>query len=263
MKPLAWLAFGASVVACNAPASNARVSPESAASTTEAPAPRPLSLIEPAGEPVAPPFSRFFVERPGPQEMAKKQWENASSHDGAECRAALAEAGVRFSSARDVPEPDKKGCGIPHGVVVTRGPTGIVYAPPLAIDCSLALHLKDIERIVQEESAAQLRTPIARIRNLGTFACRNRRGRWNDLMSEHAFGVAMDLSAFEPKKGRPVVVARDYALGKEARDPRASFLRRLYARLRAETELSFVLGPEYNAQHRDHFHLDRGYRWWL
>ena len=124
-------------------------------------------------------FERFFALRPGPEEMAIRQWENAASVDGDACRAALTERGYRFSSATDVAKPDAQGCGVPHGVVVRRGPTGVTYAPPLRVDCSLALKLEDVERIVQEEATTHLKSPVVRIRNLGAFACRKRRSRLN------------------------------------------------------------------------------------
>jgi len=200
--------------------------------------------------------------RPSAAEMTQRQWNNVASVDGASCRADLTRAGFRFTPVVDVAAPDKKGCGVPHGVVVARGPTGILYSPPLFVDCSLARELVDIERIVQEEADRHLGVPIARIATLGTFACRHRRGRWEDTMSEHSFGDAADLASFEPRKGRVISVARDYELGKADPSARASFLRAVYARLRDETKLTFVLGPEFNPEHRDHFHIDRGYRWW-
>jgi len=200
--------------------------------------------------------------RPSAAEMTARQWEHVASVDGVACRAELASEGVRFTSLADVAAPNRVGCGVPHGVVVTRGPTGIAYAPPLLVDCSLARELASVERIVQEEADRHLGTPIVRIATLGTFSCRHRRGRWEDTLSEHSFGDAADLASFEPKKGRAIAIARDYELGKTAFGPRASFLRAVYARLRGETKLTFVLGPEFNPEHRDHFHIDSGYRWW-
>jgi hypothetical protein len=192
-----------------------------------------------------------------------RQWDNAASVDGATCRAALKAAGVKFTSVADVAHPDRRGCGIPHGVIVTRGPTGIVYAPALLVDCSLASTLPDVERMIQDAAQAHLGAPIVRVDTLGSFACRHRRSTWGgDVLSEHALGLALDVGAFVPKNGRPVSVQRDYDLSAPEPNARGAFLRDVYWRLKRETSLSFVLGPEYNDAHKNHFHLDRGLRWW-
>jgi len=44
--------------------------------------------------------------------------------------------------------------------------------------------------------------------------------------------------------------------------PRGRFLRAIYRRLWSEGGVTRVLGPEWDAAHRDHFHLDRGIRFW-
>jgi hypothetical protein len=200
---------------------------------------------------------------PTPSPWIARQWANASSTDGAACRAELKALGVKFTNVADHDHPDRRGCGIPHGVIVTRGPTGITYSPALLVDCSLAATLPEVERIVQDAAGRHLGAPIVRIDTLGTFACRHRTSMWGgDVLSEHALGLAVDIGAFVPKKGRAVSVVRDYELG--AADPKApgAFLRDVYWRLKRESDLSFVLGPEYNEAHRNHFHLDRGLRWW-
>ena len=196
--------------------------------------------------------------------LAERQWAFAADEDGAACRDALRAAGAKFQPVPDRPVPDAAGCGMPHGVVLRRGASGIAYSPPLLVDCTLALALVDVERILQEEAQRELGSPIVRMGNLGAFACRNRTGALRDRKSEHAFGVAVDLSSFEPKKGRAVTVLRDYPRGgAEPTTGRGRFLRAVWARLHRETSLTHIVGPDYNAAHRDHFHLDRGLRAWF
>jgi hypothetical protein len=193
---------------------------------------------------------------------AKRQWENLSSVDGAQCREELKKTGAVFRALRDRDKPDQNGCGIPHGVILTKGPTGITYAGPLMIDCSLALALPAVEKVIQEEAVKHLGEPITRITTLGSYSCRSVRG-WRERISQHALGNAMDMAAFSTKGGAKASVMRDYEVGVEAPStPRGRFLRAIYGRLWSEGGVTRVLGPEWDAAHRDHFHLDRGLRFW-
>ncbi len=189
-------------------------------------------------------------------------WTLASQEDGEKCRADLERSGFRFRGLPSKREPDKNGCGIPNGVIVWRGPTGITYSPPINVDCSMARALESFERIVQEEAETHLRSRITKIGDLGGFACRPRNSRKQSSLSAHAFGSAVDVASFQPAKGPPAVIVRDYAEASRtspAREQRRAFLLSVYSRLRnREADLTYVVGPDFNASHRDHFHLDRG-----
>jgi hypothetical protein len=190
-------------------------------------------------------------------------WSGATVEEGATCRAALLRAGVTFRNLPDRATPDPSGCGIPHPVVVTRGPTGIRYGGPLFVDCSFALELPRIEAIVQEEAMRTFQAPVTNIATLGSYSCRKKRGK--NEVSEHAVGNAIDLAAFGVRKrGTAASVARHYGLRKgDELTLEALFLERVEERLRDDTNLSRVLGPRWDAAHRDHFHLDRGRPgWW-
>jgi hypothetical protein len=186
---------------------------------------------------------------------ARLQWQNAAL-GGATCRASLRRDGVAFSALPDRAAPAADGCGIPHGVTIARGPTGVAYQPPLAITCSLAQLLPDFERVLQDEARAQLATRVVRVQTFGTYSCRVMRG-WRATMSEHAFGNAIDVAAFETADGRTITVERDFRRAGAA----GTFLHRLHDRLRAESLLSYVLGPDHDAAHHNHFHIDHGVRW--
>lgn len=188
-------------------------------------------------------------------------WSMNAREDGASCRAELKAAGFKFSSLPDRSAVDKNGCGIPHGVIVTRGPTGIAYDPPVMVDCTMARALSSIEKIVQEESETHLHSKIGRIANLGAFACRPRNYRKGASLSAHAFGSAIDIAAFHPVKGTPAIVLRDYPdnpRATAAAEGRRNFLHAVFRRFRREGDLTYAVGPDFNAIHRNHFHLDRG-----
>jgi len=188
-------------------------------------------------------------------------WSLAAREDGAACRDALKAAGFKFTAYPDKGQPEKNGCGIPHAVVVTKGPTGIAYSPPITVDCSFARALESVERIVQEEAETHLGSRITKIGNLGGFACRPRNSKKGGSLSAHAFGSAVDISAFHPAKGTPAIIVRDYGEPKRpsaAQESRRNFLHAVFRRLRRGADLTYAVGPDFNAAHRDHFHLDRG-----
>jgi hypothetical protein len=78
-----------------------------------------------------------------------------------------------------------------------------------------------------------------------------------DLVSEHSFANAIDVTTFVLKNGRTVVVERDWVRAdRTATSPAARFLRRLTRRLYDEQIFSVVLTPSYDSHHRNHLHLD-------
>lgn len=250
-----------SYVGCTLPAASIfgaeRGAPSAGAAPAVAIAPSALPATDPAPEPAPAPEAA----EPTPEELLDA-WSLAAREDGAACRDALKADGYVFQAYPDKPQPDTSGCGIPHGVVVVKGPTGIRYEPPITVDCTLARSLAGFEKIVQEEAETHLRARVVRIGNLGGFACRPRNSRKGSSLSAHAFGSAVDISAFHPAKGTPAIIARDYAdaaRSTPAQDERRRFLRAVYLRLRAhEADLTYTVGPDFNRAHHDHFHLDRG-----
>lgn len=233
-----------------------------------------IPSVEVSGE-VPPEPAPAAPAEPEPEPLLDA-WSMAAREDGQACREALKTQGYAFQSFPDRAQPDgKTGCGIPHGVVVVKGPTGIRYEPPITVDCALARSLAGFERIVQEEAETHLRGKVIRIGNLGGFACRARNSRTvagsppnARSLSAHAFGSAVDVSSFGFASGVAAVIARDYGESSRstpARDARRGFLRAVYGRLRShEADLTYAVGPDFNRAHHDHFHLDRGgWKFWF
>jgi hypothetical protein len=72
-------------------------------------------------------------------------------------------------------------------------------------------------------------------------------------MSAHARAEAIDIAAFVLADGRRVSVLGDWQDG-DARE--RQFLRVVHAS--ACKRFGTVLGPDYNAAHRNHFHVELG-----
>jgi len=150
--------------------------------------------------------------------------------------------------------------------------------PPAVMNCQLARRLHEwIEKTLQPEAHKILGTNIKGLVTASGYTCRERIGTSNARISEHAFANALDISAFLTEDGRAIDVFGDW--GPTRRDkhaaaesskkdrtqptklenihevgPAATFLRE--AHHGACGLFGTVLGPEANAAHRNHLHLD-------
>lgn len=148
----------------------------------------------------------------------------------------------------------ENGCGWTNAVRLVSA--GGVRASYDKITCETAVALALwLEHEVQPLAAELLGQRVAAVRSFGSYACRNIRGSplWGHRRSEHATANAADIAGFTLADGRTVGVRSHWqSTGAEGR-----FLREAHAR--ACRYFRAALGPDYNAAHRDHFHLDRGH----
>ena len=84
---------------------------------------------------------------------------------------------------------------------------------------------------------------------LGSYNCRNVAA--TDRLSAHGTAGAIDVSAFVLADGRRISVQQDWSQGTSAEQ---QFLRTIHAS--ACRRFGTVLGPAYNADHADHFHVE-------
>jgi len=89
---------------------------------------------------------------------------------------------------------------------------------------------------------------LARIETMGSYSCRNIAG--SGKLSQHAHANAIDVSCFVMADGRRVTVGGHWKSGRQEKQ----FLTAIHDS--ACKRFGTVLSPNYNAAHRDHFHLD-------
>ena len=170
------------------------------------------------------------------------------------CRAALKAPHILASAIAD--SPFKKGCGWRNGVRV-QGASGIEFSvEPLTCEMAAALGLW-IKYALQPAAEEMLGSKVKRIRDMGTYDCRNIVGNklWRDMRSEHAKANAIDIAGFVLEDGRDLSVLRDW----KGNGAEANFLREVHRRSCRYFRVS--LSPEFNAAHHDHLHFDRGLLW--
>ena len=166
------------------------------------------------------------------------------------CRAALERAGLRVSPIADRHDGDF--CGLTNAVAVQR--SSIPWSdPPLQLSCPMAAALAVWEQqVVAPAAHRHLGARVNRIEHFGSYSCRRVGGGATGRPSQHATGNAIDVGGFRLADGRRVTVRGDWGRG----TPADAFLHEV--RDSACRLFSAVLGPEYNAAHADHLHLDMG-----
>lgn len=168
---------------------------------------------------------------------------------GPACLADLDARGVVYHPI-DLGEPKDARCRVPTPVKLSR--IDVPLSRPVTMSCFLADRLDAFERGALQKLAMQdLGHTVVRIDHMGAYSCRASAGRHNHL-SEHAYGLAIDISAFRLSDGTTVSVEHDWSRS----GPKSAFLHHL-ARA-ACGYFSVVLTPDSNADHFNHFHLDLG-----
>lgn len=124
---------------------------------------------------------------------------------------------------------------------------------PVTTDCGMATALPGWVADVDRWLIATEETRIATV-NVGTnYACRTVNNAKGGSLSFHAFGDALDVIGFTLEDGRTIAVESAWPGTVE----QGSRIIR-FAHDAACTHFTTVLGPEANALHRDHLHLDLG-----
>jgi hypothetical protein len=149
--------------------------------------------------------------------------------------------------------PLQNGCGWLNAVRTTEVAGARLSLAVLGCSMAAATALW-MMHVVQPAAERHLGARVTALRHLGSYSCRNIAGStWlGDMRSEHATANAVDIAGFTLAGGRQVSVLRHWP-GDTAE---ARFLREVHAG--ACRYFRLVLGPDYNAAHRDHFHFDRG-----
>lgn len=168
----------------------------------------------------------------------------------ASCEAALKTGNVEFVSKDDFVSPENSRCSIKDRVEL-RSIDGVALKP-VETRCQIALRLAlwvkwDMEPMAQEE----LGTSLASIDHFGSYACRAMRG--SSRMSKHASADAIDIAGLRFANGQHLTLKNNW------NGEGGPFLKE--AQERSCDRFRLVLGPEYNALHHDHFHMQETGGW--
>jgi hypothetical protein len=179
----------------------------------------------------------------------------ALNGEGAQCRALLARAGIRFTAlpARSAGQD----CGYDDAIRFRPGGAlTIAWRPAdLGTSCPVAAALALWEwHVVQPAALKHFGRKVVSIDHYGSYSCRRLYGRSTGDWSEHARANAVDVAAFRLEGGRRISVVDDWKGKSEA----SRFLHEV--RDGACKLFATTLSPDYNPAHRDHLHLDQAKR---
>ncbi len=171
----------------------------------------------------------------------------------AETRQCLADLDADRVEYRTLPTQDFGGGCVVVGAVQLLD-IGVPVSGLKSMRCPLARNFSNWVRYGVAPAAKQmLGSDLTRIESYGTFNCRPIAG--SGKLSEHGRANAVDVAVFVLADGRRISVLNGWngGSGDEQR-----FLRAVFKS--ACRRFVTALGPEYNAAHANHFHLDMGGR---
>ena len=133
--------------------------------------------------------------------------------------------------------------------VASIGP--VAFKPAATLACPVVSALdRWIMESVQPAAMRWFNQPVVEIRQISAYSCRGMNGNPNARISEHAFGNALDISAFTLADGRRISVKS----GWRGLPEEQGFLRDIQG---AACQLfNTVLAPGSNIYHYDHIHVD-------
>lgn len=191
--------------------------------------------------------------RPGPQIASLQPSDHQVGTDavyaqGGSCQELLEARGAVFEVSEAF--HTDRGCGMNDPVVLRIA--GAELGPDAELNCAMALQWLDFEqRVIQPLAQEHLGGPIAYVHQMSGYSCRTSTGNRRKL-SQHSYGMALDVGWFELADGSQISVEADYF----SSDEKGQFLRAVAER--ACGFFSTVLTPNSDAHHHNHFHIDLG-----
>ncbi|MGF1631022.1 MAG: extensin family protein [Kiloniellaceae bacterium] len=179
------------------------------------------------------------------------EWKlRALKRDPAACFAALDAAGIGY---RAIPDRETgEGCGFANAARLQHS-TVAWGTPGVPMSCPMIAALAVWERHDLQPTAERLLDArITQVTHYGSYACRNVNNTTSGRRSQHARANALDVAGFVLADGREISVLNHWDGG----GVEAQFLKQVHEA--ACGRFASTLGPDYNAAHANHFHLDMG-----
>jgi hypothetical protein len=144
-------------------------------------------------------------------------------------------------------------CGTERPFELAAVDDGRVRLKPVALlRCPMIPQVERwIRTTVIPNSTYYLGSRVVEISVAGSYSCRPMNHVSGAKLSEHGYANALDVSGFTLEDGRKISVKRDWHGGGVAEQ---AFLRKVHDG--ACGQFTTVLGPNYDRNHNDHFHVD-------
>lgn len=167
------------------------------------------------------------------------------------CENLLARSSLLAATSIDAYEEGD--CGWPQAYHLNDSDSVVLTGKSVyPMQCALTAGAHIWIQSIDHHARSLLGSGLRRVHHAGTYSCRRMYNRSSGRMSEHAFAKAWDVTGFELEDGRVISVLRHW----DERGAPGKFLRAVHSD--ACRIFNVTLGPDYNAAHRDHFHVDVG-----
>ena len=172
------------------------------------------------------------------------------------CLRALDDAGVIWAPWNYATQyDDGLACTINDPIRVSSPIKGVTYryynqqtAGTMSMSCDLAMALVRLSTLLREHD-------ITDLLHIGTFNCRKIAG--SSSLSQHSYGLAIDIYGLVDAGGQDYILERDWEHGTtDPQSPRAQLLYDVAQAMHDQKIFNIVLTPNYNAAHDNHFHVD-------
>ena len=180
--------------------------------------------------------------------------------DPALCFTALAETDLTYERLPN--RVTGAGCGFTDAVLLRQ--SGVRLGSAVSLSCPMALSFAMWERhTLQPAATARFGESVVALQHLGSYACRNvNTGEGNTpntgARSRHSTADALDIAGLTLQSGKRITLLKDWRAKTATSPPDASALLLTDLQQGACRFFNGVLSPDYNAAHRDHFHLETG-----
>lgn len=183
-------------------------------------------------------------------------------NDPARCLSALERTGMQYDRLPD--RVTGAGCGFSNAVRLRTA--NVRFGAPLPLSCPMALSFYMWEKHALQPAAQQhFGQRVTAVEHLGSYACRNiNTGKSfvrSTSRSRHATADALDIAGLTLTNGEHISVLHDWHHRDDAGPASREALLLADAHKGACRFFNGTLGPEYNAVHQDHFHLETGGYW--
>lgn len=149
---------------------------------------------------------------------------------------------------RAVTSPNSRQCGISNPVRLHEV-AGVRLSQKPLLNCKTARALETWVRRGVKPEISKINERLESLRVVAHYTCRTRNNQSGGKISEHGKGNAIDIAAFRLRDGTEISVLKDWNEGQKGRA-----LKAIHGS--ACGPFGVVLGPNSDAFHRDHFHLD-------
>jgi hypothetical protein len=214
--------------------------------------PVPASPAASQTQPEEPAQASPTARPPPPPTWTEAQIEAA----GKECDKRIAGLGALYERVPAFREGAEGECGAPapirlRGFQYPDAPEVLFPSQPL-MTCRLAEALRQwLDKSVQPAAESLLHSPVVKITDLSSNRCRFVYNSKGEKISEHAVANAVDIGGFETARGDKISVLDGW---NSTDAPQRLFLHEVHNG--ACKIFGTILGPEANADHKNHFHLD-------